>query len=298
MNNQIKTWLTKTGYPLEMFVHKTLLAKNYLCEKSPIYSDIELGVAREIDLTAYHHGMYTDDYSYSIQLVIECKKSDKPLIVLCDSNSLNERYEHFFGNDVISHDGPNAGFLAYVQLRELTHDQRLENIGSFSKPVYSGYSVIPAFSKSDENIYKGIMGLASANDYYRKEYYDFFQSVRNNKTLNTTDRNPFQLQMPVLVVDSSLYNAYLKDDGETIIEETDWSSISISLPWLLGRDDRDRRCNIQIIKKDALSLFLDSLGQLHEYISRPEVVSSSINRITKPNMKQIGIPNLLHIFRR
>lgn len=295
MVDDIKDWLSKTGYPLEMFVHKTVLSKSYLCEKSPIYSDAELGVAREIDLAAFHHGMCTDEYSYSIQLIFECKKSEKPLLVLSEFSSLAERYENFFGDDSISNDGPAAGFLGYSNLKNLSHEQRLESIGRFSEIIYSGYSVIPTFSKSDENIYKGIMGLASATEAYRNKYYEFFQSIRNEKTFHMTDRNPFQLLMPILVVDAKLYNAYLTDAGETNIEETDWASISIRLPWMLGKDGDERLCNIQIVRKDALGSFLDAVGQLHKYISKPEIVSGAVIRSTQT---QNSIAFLRRLLRR
>ena len=56
MEAKIKEWLEKTGYPLELYVHEKLVKRKYICEKSSLYSDIESGTKREIDLAAYLHG--------------------------------------------------------------------------------------------------------------------------------------------------------------------------------------------------------------------------------------------------
>lgn len=299
MHEDIKSWLSKTGYPLELAVQKLASAKGYLCEKSTIYTDIESGVAREVDLTAYSHGMQTDEYSYDIQYLFECKKSEKPLLVLCETNSKRERYEHYFGHEVVTDGGSYANSLAYFHLHDLTHDARIEKIGKFAEEVYSGYSIVPAFSKSDENIYKGIMGLAKANDHYRKEYYECFRMARSDPQSHMVDANPFQLLIPVLVVDAPLYTVYLTDSGSEAIGETDWASLLVRLPWVLGKPDEERRCNIQVVRKDALESFLDSVEQLHGYISQPKIVSTAVARITKQsNRTQKSFAFLRRLFRR
>lgn len=275
----------KTGYPLELLVQKVALSKGYFCEKSPIYSDIESGVAREVDLAAYKHGIATDEYFYDIQLLFECKKSEKPLLVLCNSNSLKERYEHYWGHEVVSDDGPHVGFFGYSHLHTLTREERILRIGRFSERVYCGYSVVPAFSTSDENIYKGIMGLAKANEHYRKQYYEFYKEVRSEEQAYMVDANPFQLLIPVLIVDAPLYYVYLADDGETNIEETNWASLLIRLPWVLNTSDEERMCNIQLVRKEALNEFLDAVEAFHIYISRPEIVSPALISIERESIQ-------------
>ncbi len=100
IEEKLRVWLEKTGYPLELFVHKELRSRKFICEKSQMYSDIETGVSREIDLTANKIGA-SGGGCYELQFVIECKKSDKPLVVLCDGNELIERSNLFFGKEVL-----------------------------------------------------------------------------------------------------------------------------------------------------------------------------------------------------
>ncbi|MDH5432955.1 MAG: hypothetical protein OEY19_03355 [Gammaproteobacteria bacterium] len=275
MKAKIKDWLIRTGYPLELFVYEYFLKKKYLCDKSSIYSDIESGTKREIDVTAYQHGPSFEACSYSLQLLIECKKSDKPLLVLAEDKS-SERYEQFFGNDVFV-DLSLPGLFAYSHLKEQTKAERRKNIGLFSDSVPLGYSIIPAFEKSDNKIYKGIMGLTKANEYYRSEHKVFFDSIRS-KEIPEID---FLLLMPLLVIDAPLYTVSIDNDGELQVTETDWASLTVHLPWNLGKSDSERKCNIQVIKKEKLDDVVCSIENLLHYISSEEFSLRAVKCLIK-----------------
>jgi hypothetical protein len=64
---------------------------------------------------------------------------------------------------------------------------------------------------------------------------------------------------------------------------------------MLGKDGDERLCNIQIVRKDTLGNFLDAVAQLHEYISKPEIVSGAAIR---PTPTQNSIAFLRRLFRR
>lgn len=276
MKQQISDWLIKTGYPLELFVYEQLAKRKYLCEKSSLYPDIKSGVLREIDVTAYLHGPDYDTHSYSLQLLIECKKSEKPLLVLAEKGTkarLDQLLEK--GNESLH---GLALSLAYVHFHNLAPEAQNTNLGPWAEQVPIGYSIVPAFQNSDENIYKGVMGLASANEYYLKQQADFLKSSRSWENDNLVDNNPFQLQIPILVVDSPLFSVSINDDGNLNIHETDWATLNVRLPWSL--ENEDRICSIQVVRKDSFPRAIDALEQLLSYVSKEDVVKYAIKNIT------------------
>lgn len=276
MEQQISDWLIKTGYPLELFVCEQLAKRKYLCEKSSLYPDTISGVSREIDVTAYCHGPNYDTHSYSLQLLIECKKSEKPLLVLAEKK-IKARFDQLLGKCNESLHGLVLS-LAYGHFHEQTPEVQKTNLGPWAEQVPIGYSIIPAFQNSDENIYKGVMGLASANEYYLKQQADFLKSSRSWKNDNLVDNNPFQLQIPILVVDSPLLTVSINDNGELDIHETDWACLNIRLPWSLKNEDRI--CSIQVVRKDRFPQAIDAFEQLLSYVSKEDVVKYAIKNVT------------------
>jgi len=258
MKEKIKSWLEKTGYPLELHVHHAVLASGYVCEKSQLYSDISTGNAREIDLVAYlntdHKGK---DFFYEVQLVVECKKSEKPLVILSSDGETKERYEHYFGTEVIG-DFKLGNGATYFNLHKLPESVRKEKIGRFSEAVRAGYSIISSFAQSDENIYKGVMGLATASEYYRKQYIELAESEQNEPW--------FRMQLPILAVDAPLFVAYLNEVGDLSIEETNWASLLVRMPWTMDRQDQDRLCNVQVVRKEYFNDFLSEIAKFHRYL--------------------------------
>ena len=296
MEVKIREWLEKTGYPLELYVHEQLVKRKFLCEKSSLYSDIESGAKREIDLAAYLHGPSYETHSYSLQLLVECKKSEKPLIVLSE-DAKKKRFEILFGSEPLSETFMCLAF-AYFNFVELDEESQKEKIGAFCDKVPVGYSIVPAFSKSDENIYKGLMGLAKADEYYRNRQIEFMKTVREDASVNhLVDNNPFQLQVPILVVDSPLFCASVDKSGELQVTSTDWACLNLRLPWNL--DESERMCPIQIVQKESFLKVIEDFEQLLEYLSLPEVVGPAIRNITsKSTRKKKIFAFILRLFRR
>lgn len=276
MKQQISDWLIKTGYPLELFIYEQLAKRKYLCEKSSLYPDIKSGVSREIDVTAYLHGPDYDTHSYSLQLLIECKKSEKPLLVLAEKET-KARFDQLLGKGNESLHGL-ALSLAYAHFHNLTPEAQKTNLGPWAEQVPIGYSIVPAFQNSDENIYKGVMGLASANEYYLKQQADFLKSNRSWEHDNLVDNNPFQLQIPILVVDSPLFFVSINGDGNLDIHETDWATLNVRLPCSV--ENEDRTCGIQVVRKDKFPQAIDAFEQLLSYVSKEEVVKYAIKNVT------------------
>lgn len=266
MKEKLKSWLEKTGYPLELHAYKTVLAHGYICEKSQMYTDIETGIAREIDLVAYLSANHGDKkFFYEIQLLIECKKSEKPIVVLSSEVNIEERFHSLFGHEMPALNRDNGS--VFFNLHKLDQKDRADKIGLFSEKKKVGYSVVQGFGKSDENIYKGIIGLIKAYDFYRSEYHKCAESDADKDV-----EDWFRMQIPVLLVDAPLFDASLDESGELEIEESQWSSILSRVPWAINRPDQDRLINVQVVQKNFLSEFLEELSKFHQYLIGSEAV--------------------------
>lgn len=272
LEGKILDWLLNSGYPLELFVSQNLQARGYLCGKSEYYKDLESDVSREIDVIAYKHGEDYETYSYDQRLVFECKKSSKPLVNLCTSES-----ERPIGFHYLSHgeqeDGPSGNYLALYKLGKLDESQLEKAIGVFSTPAPLGYSLVPALGTSDANIFSGLMGLAKASTFYRRSFLKFFREARKDRKAHIVDRNPFEFHMAVLVVDAPLFNATLLHSGKLSIKESNYSVLKISLPWDVKPYEIETGYCIHVVTKEFFPDFLDGIDQLYRYVSQDSVVS-------------------------
>src|ERR671928_1315389 len=82
----IAEWLNEGGYPLELYVAKTLKELGFFCSKSLFFSDAESQKAREIDVVASKSVHNELKQTLFLKLVTECKKSSNAFVVLCDSS--------------------------------------------------------------------------------------------------------------------------------------------------------------------------------------------------------------------
>ena len=272
MIDKIKVWLEKSGYPLELYVNKILKSRRYTTDSSCLYEDIDTDIAREIDAVATRDSKGSVDYSVCMEVIVECKKSTKPFLILINDSAPKERYNHFFGDKLVSDKALHSGFTegkAFLYLCQYT-EQLKQKIGGFAECTNAGYSVVQAFVESDTNVYKGLIGLMKAKEHFDKKHIEF-----NNKyTEESFDY--FKFSVPVLVVDGPLVEAQLDDSGELNITEIDWGTVTINKPWISGSEDL---VNIQVVKKEYFDEFLNNLERLHDFISSEEVVLSTLELI-------------------
>ena len=268
LKQEIREWLIKSGYPLELFAYERLAEAGFFCEKSALYTDIESAAEREVDIVAER--AYGDHFA--LELLVECKKSEKPLVVLASGPEESFARCEIYGARVYPSAFSNAAVLA-----ELGHERGiLSNYATlpFSKKLRSGYSLVQAFKNSDELFHRTLYGLAKAEHYFEKQHEDLFQacaSDKNDKAL------PIVLHIALLVVDALLFNVFL-DKGRLEIEEADWASTTLNLPWI-QRPQSDRRGNIQILTKERLAKFLDELDAFARWLGNSEMIETVIKRL-------------------
>ncbi|MCW8856812.1 MAG: hypothetical protein OQJ95_05560 [Kangiella sp.] len=296
MKDEITKWLNKSGYPLELFVASELKKRGYITGKSELFVDFETGKNREIDVTGYHHGnLENDNYHCARRIIFECKKSEKPILNLCVDNELESRFHHqaFYGDP---EDLPTPDVFAYIEYEKSGVKEKESLIGGFSESTLLGYSLVPAFSKSDQEIFSGLMGLIKASTYYRRLFTKFAGEARGDLTLHLQDRNCFEMHLAVLVVDAPIFDIHLNPSGGVEMMQSKWSILRTQLPWSFNPHDSQEGYCIHIVTKDYIPMFLDSVEKLHNYIYSPQNVEHLLDK--RPQIDEKGLKYTLYNLRK
>lgn len=187
MEKKIIEWLNKTGFPFELWVESTLSEKSFETLSSSIYEDEENEIFREIDLIGIKNWESEDEKTiFSIELVIECKKSENPFILLCNNNS--EKSEISVG-EYYYLDDPTA-FLLMLNPNKVINLPKKNN---------SGFKIIQGFVNGDETINKAINTIIKSFKNSKK--------ISNELIDSSIQSNHNQIIIPLLLIDALFFEA-------------------------------------------------------------------------------------------
>lgn len=268
LKNKIEEWLIKGGFPLELFAYNELKKQGFFSVKSPLYKDIESDVTREIDISAEKTLAESDNSLFTLKILVECKKSTKPFLVLCDSENQTSVREEIYGARVYPNRLSNS--LAIANMGHKSGVLKENDKLPLSDQVLSGYSIIQAFSNTDEKLYKTIYGLSKAEYYFEYEHEKYFRS----STSSEDKYYPIELLIPILLVDAPIFNVYLKND-KLHLEEASWASVTLNLPWYLEKDT-ERRSNVQVVNKNHFGEVLIKLESFAKWLADSNDFSDGI----------------------
>jgi hypothetical protein len=269
----IDDWLNKGGYPLELYVAKTLKDLGFFCSKSLFFSDAESQNAREIDIVASKSADNELKQTLYIKLVIECKKSSNAFVVLCDSSEEKSILEGVLFGNLYTHNRDDMFVAAPFIMAEEKDYSKIFPVPLLNAPCRSGYTLLQAYLKSDSHIYSEVYKLAKAYYFEIQKEVEFRDKITKDERNADRDEilNIFYSHLPVLVIDAPLVEVYLDEAGDTRIEEKEISSIRIRLPWKLSDKDQDpdEGLSIAIVTKNAFSDFVrDTIGFAQEIVNR------------------------------
>jgi hypothetical protein len=282
----ISEWLNEGGYPLELYVTKVLKELGFFCSKSPFFSDAESEKPREIDIVASKSATNELKQTLFFRLVIECKKSVNAFVVLCDSSDEESMLERVvFGNLIAN--GRDDMFVAIPFFD--AHKEEFSKI--FPTPVLNtpcrrGYTLLQAHQKNDSNIYAEVYKLAKAYYYEIKREVEFRDKViREDKDSSSRDEwmNYFYAHMPLLVIDAPLVEVYLDTQGDIKIEEKQFSSVKLRLPWKLFEEehDPDEGLSIAIVTKSIFPDFAKDCVILAGEIATRQKAEGNLSFVAK-----------------
>lgn len=201
--NNIKKWINKNGYPLELKVAKTFKNAGFVIAQSILFKDSETEKYRETDIIA-HITKGVKNVWFNITFVIECKKTtDKPWIVFKNNSERNHQINNppFFGSI-------NAQLLKHKILE--SNDFRSPII--FPNTNECGYNIVSAHSQNTDLAYSATQSVIKAI-----EYLVLKSNESNKKFCN--------IYVPLIIIEGELYNANLDINDEIEINQVNNSSV-------------------------------------------------------------------------
>lgn len=187
MEKKINEWLNKTGFPFELWTESILSKNSFKTLSSSIYEDKENEIFREIDLIGIKNWESGGEKTiFSIELVIECKKSEKPFVLLCNNDS--EEGKISIGQ-YYNLDDPTV-FLLMLNPNQFINLPEKNN---------SGFKLIQGFVNGDETINKAINTIIKSFKNSKKT---------SNALINSSIQSNYnQIIIPLLLIDAQFYEA-------------------------------------------------------------------------------------------
>lgn len=200
MNNKIKEWLEKQGYPLEMKVAKELKHAGFASTQSHFYKDLETSKHREIDVVA-SYTFSNNRNEINFQFVIECKNNkDKPWVAFSDKLT-KPSFETYITRRPASKIG--SKYLEHLKSLDEVRSKEL-----FKVPSSFAYNVTEAFETNSDKVYTALMSVINAIKYRRERV-----------NTETKFNNLCEIYFPVIVIGGKLFDCYLNDENENTVEE-------------------------------------------------------------------------------
>lgn len=264
MKSKLKEWISKTGYPLEIFTESILVNNDYKVVNSYIYSDSENSILRELDLFATKN--WTNNYIHlDINLIIECKKSTKPFVLL-KNQSIKPR--GFSLGDIYGSDDLFFPIFLSGCPKHIDMPANSEN----------GFRLVQGFTDTDETIYKAVNTLLKSFNSLMKEEDALIQDYIQD--------NVHSFNIPVLAIDAPFFSLQLKKDLEFELIEIE-SGILHQMSHLNRFENYP--FPLPIIKKEQLDIFLKSINEFGALLFGYLVENKeyNINNITNLTLEQI-----------
>jgi hypothetical protein len=197
-SEQVKQWLFKTGLPLELEATAAFKSAGFGSEHSSIYVDPETQKGREIDFIAH-----TRDNTGLVQVyfVGECKSSSQPWVVFTNP----EQYWHltYYSLGVSTPETREGIDHSLIMSSTVTPLLKATHVG--------GYAIRQAFSKDNDPAYAAAIAALKA------------AYTLVNRDDHVTKRLAFA--MPVLVVDSPIFECSLDQVGEILLKQVQVSEL-------------------------------------------------------------------------
>lgn len=226
---KVKEWIEKTGYPFEIQLTKMLRKQGFSADISVPYRDINSNILREIDIVAEYLIDLEGSLGIAINLIIECKKSEKPFVIFASEEEYSSCSEINLKNYNANHKCASL-FLA---------GEASKLLKEVKQNISLGHTIVEAFKTSDQYIYSGIMGLTNAFLYYQKEF----------EQLATIENGLICVNIPILAVNSDIYLSSINEMGDTEIKNIQIGGIKTHNPDANFFDE-----NTWIIVTDAQAL--------------------------------------------
>ena len=186
---KILEWLETQGYDTEMKVARILHEEGIKSTTHSLYyEDPETKTSREIDIVV--SGSVDFLYAY---LVIECKKSQKPWVAFT-TNSIGVNKANAFA--ITSPEGRDALSGNYTELNKI----------DWFRKGRIAFGITEAFTSKEDISFKAGISATKASI-----------ALSQHESFN----NDFSYFFPTVVLDGKLFECYLDEQGNSILNEID-----------------------------------------------------------------------------
>ena len=224
LEEKVLKWLKSTGFPLEMAAANAFRAEGFQIRQSSTYKDPETEKSREIDIVAVDQ-----DWIGAIQIsyVLECKSSSKPWIVLTSKDAW-AAFNRIFMFAVMSKKAKECFSKRITDTAIQAHIER---------PSHGGYGLRQALADGGDAAYTAACSVIKAS---------MSVALQDSKT----ESNSASFAFPVIVVDTPIFECYLRDDGELELREV------MESEFLFGMEAPESIATcIKVVSKDELPSF-------------------------------------------
>ena len=248
--------LEETGYPLELKVGNIFSKRGWNVEHNRYYVDEDEKKAREVDIAAFIGSKsQKDKLSTGLGLICEVKQSLKhPWVILSTGRGAVEgegwlRLHYAIGNTKIK-------LPSGKQIETMSTTRQFKRIG---RSYCEGFKTDNAQSV----IFKALTTVVKASEHWLKAQMEALEKLEKKK------KSPLEIAFvdPVVILDGLLYECYLKDDNQLVLDEI--SHIPISFTYVSKQYPRssypveivtiDELPNLLLKKKDWIVNIKDSL---------------------------------------
>ena len=206
LQNSVKEWLKKQGYPLELRVAAAFRGAGFDVVQSTYLKDIESDKFREVDVLATMQYQVANGWWMHVSFTIECKgaATDKPwLVFTSDQHDIDDLFWlNWF---------PKVGVDGMAGALLLNRRTELFPMVFFNKSDKIGHSVTEALSNGKDNAYCAIMKAIG--------------SAQSLLTLSERRIKPrfriVEFAFPMVVTSAKLFGVHLDDSGEICLETVD-----------------------------------------------------------------------------
>jgi hypothetical protein len=238
--DDVRVWLERGGYVLEMQVARIMRARNAMVEQGYRYTDPQTGQEREGDVTASIHRLEGSDHIHGYELLVECKATQSPWVV-------------FLGRS----DWANAWHPR--QLFSLHCEECLDlamNYNDFLREAPTGYAMTEKrVLKGKDHAYEALQQVTSS----AISRFPETPAWQEEQHANVDDIKA--IGVPVVVTESPLITCSLNADGTVDLRERDRVTVfvpRIGLPQGHGGDGIE----VSVVRLSALETFMDALCRL------------------------------------
>jgi len=251
IQQKIKGWLEKNGYPLEMRVSRKLTEQEFGVTQSHYYEDYESGKPREIDVVARLYDYIEPNNYVAIAeletfLTIECKSTSNPWVVFCETKPNVWNIEQALSN--------KAGEKLLARSRK-----ELEKTTFYSWSRVAGHGVAQALGGNEDMPYSAVMSATKA-----AEAQSRMALKEEAKWKNNNEHCEICLSVnviPAIVITAPLFECRLGEDGNTELNQVEHSSIVLRYP----RRKKGYKTGvvIHIVTESALNELVANVLQFH-----------------------------------